>query len=277
MLCLFVSQKRNVSIVPQPGDSMDTKPSIEEVLQYAQPLILKFIGQFACDLPEEHKEEIVQTANLRLLQAYTVLDVTKGWKSFVYNHSKGAVLDYLKFGAGFQESKWSIAKTENHESKYVSKIRERISLSNRDDETFELDQVLGANGIFSELEIDKMEIRWELVARMARIDQCIHAMALHLLGNGIEEIAPGFDKCRSRIGQLIQAFVDRFDEPLWAASPWFLQMCYAFGLCKALGIPDVDQSTIAGNGSCGWDLEPIDLESLPELPDEPEQLALKLE
>lgn len=260
---------------PNTGSPLiDAKPSIEEVLRYADPLIMKFIGDYAADLPYEQKEEAQQTARLRIVQAYKVLDAAAGWKSFVFNHSRGAVLDYLKFGAGFQESKWSISKTEEHGSVHVSKIRERLSLFDSDGESVEIDQILGSNGMFSELDPDAVTIRWELVARMATADPCIHAMARFLLGYAIEDMAPEFDKCRSRVGQFIQAFVDRFDDPQWAESIWFLQTCYAFGLCKAMGLPDVDQSTIPGNPKCGWDYPPKDLASLPEIVEHPLQFSL---
>lgn len=236
---------------------MDGQPSLEEVLKYAKPQVMKFIAQYAMDLPFEQKEEIEQTAYIRLIQAYGGIDANAGWKSYVYNHCRGAVLDYLKFGVGFQEDKWSIAKTEDVDSKYVGKIRERVVIVDADDGELEIDYVLGANGVFSELVTDRIEIKWDLVARMASQDDKIHALAKYIRGISLEEMAPTFKLCRSRMGQLLYESINRFDDPSDATNPWFLQTCYAFGLCERLGMPNVDQSL-------GWSFNPVDLDEIKE-------------
>lgn len=235
------------------------KPTINEVIAYSKPLIMKFINQYASSLPREHKEEIEQTAYLRIIKAYEGLKADGGWKSFVYNHSRGAVLDYLKFGVGFQEDKWTIAKDEEHGSRNVHKIRERIHLS-FDDNDFTIDQVLGQEGIYNELNLDEVRIRWDLVARLARVDDQLHAFALWIRGYHIEQIGPVFHLSRARIGQLIESFIARFKNPT-PNDYWFRQICYALGICEMLDIKDVDQSA---NYECklGWNYEPVDLDSL---------------
>lgn len=238
------------------------KPSLEEVIKYATPQVRLFIGKVATDLPWEQREEIEQEAYLRLIEAYENLDPEKGWKSFVYNHCRGTVLDYIKFGRGFHEQRWSIAKEETHGSKHVTKIRERVFMvSSEDGDDLDLDQVLGSNGVFKSLKEKPVSIRWDLVARMSSQDECLHVFAKHLRGIGIDEMVPVFNLCRARIGQLIQAFIDRFDNPDYAECPWFLQTCYAFGICEELGLPDVDQSKVLGF-SIGWNHRPVDLDSL---------------
>lgn len=241
------------------GEYVATKPSLDEVLKYAEPLIMECIGEKAADLPREQKEEIQQSARLRIFRSYAKLDPDAGWKSFVYTHARGAVKDYLKRGSGFKESGRNIRKLEKVGSKNSGKMRERVFLHVTDGDELEIDQILGNNGIFSQLETGR-KIRWGLVARMASVDECVHVMALHCRGVGIEEMAPRFRLSRSRVGQLIQAFVDRFDDPEWANSTWLLQICYAFNICEEFGLPDIDQSTIPGNGRCGRDLAPVDLD-----------------
>lgn len=237
------------------------KPSIEEVLKYAKPQVLKFISQFASEVPDEHKEEIEQCAYVRLLDSYEKLEADLGWKSFVYLHCRGAVLDFLKFGKGFGETKWSISKVEQNGSKHISKIRERVSFSDDNNDTCPLEYVLGINGVFNEATIKLVNINWDLVSRMASEDIGLHCFAMHIRGFHLEEIAPVFGISRARVGQHIQAFVARFDDPEIADQTWFLQTCFAFGLCKYLGLPDQDQSEIV-NYSVGWNLKPVDLDSL---------------
>jgi hypothetical protein len=246
---------------------MSTKkamPTKQEVLEYAKPLLRKFISENAADLPYEHKQEIEQSGYLRILSHYDVIDAGAGWKSFVYNHCRGAVLDYLKAGHGFQENRWTIAKQEGKNSRFKTKIRERVSVVNSDDESLGIDALAGLFGIFDELDLPRIEIRWELVAKMASQDKVIHAFAKHILGQTIEQIAPTFGKERARAGQMVQAFIARFDDSSQLTEKnrqWFLQTCYAFGLCGILGLEDIDQGV-------AHTLEPVDLELVCENPEQ---------
>lgn len=249
------------------------KPSLDEVLKYAKPQVKKFLSDYAKDYPQELKEEMEQSAYLRLVEFYPQLEADSGWKSYVYHHCRGAVLDYIKFGKGFQEQKWSIQKTEGATSRFQDKIRNRVSLNDLQGEDVEIDHILGSNGIFSELKDAQSSIRWELVARMASIDEGIHALAKFILDIGIKEMTPSFELGRSRISQLIDAVVARFDDPEQAECPWFLQTCYAFGLCEHLGMPDVDQSEVVGY-SIGWNLEPVDLLEIKKPKRKSKQLTL---
>lgn len=238
------------------------KPTIEAVLAYVRPLTLKFIAQFARDLPEEQREEIEQSVNLKVIQAYKGLDPDAGWKSYAWNLARGAVLDYKKHGQGFQESRWSIAKEEAHDSIHATKIRERVfhgppGLEDMPD----LEAVLGRSGVFSETEIDTIRIRWDLVARLARRDDELHAFAKWIRGYELEEMAPHFGLSRARIGQLIQQFIDRLDTPSEMDSPWNRQIAFSLGIARHFGVPDCDQARLYLY-PIGNDLDPVDLDDL---------------
>lgn len=252
--------------------SNDKMPTLAEVLDYAQPQLRKIIGKKAKDLPEEQKREIEQEGFIRLIANYETIDPTKGWKSFVYTHCHGAVLDYLKAGEGFEESRTSIRKTEPKGSKNPDKIRDRVQLIDFDGHDADIDVVLGNNGRYSKVYSSDVTINWDLVSRMSSIDECLRAFAMHLRGHTIEQIAPTFGHCRARAGQLIQAFVARFDDPNQSNEIWFKQTCFAFGLCKVLNMPDVDQSVVLGY-SVGWKLEPVDLDDVAVVEEE-QQLDL---
>lgn len=232
----------------------------ETVIRYAQPIVYKFILKYAPDIPHEHKEEIEQTAYMRLLESFDSIDPSLGWKSFTYNHCRGAVLDYLKFGVGFAENKWSIRKDEAQDARHRNKIKERVFLDTADGEDIDMDHILGQNGIFNSLSEPEISINWALVSRMASVDQAIHAFAKRIRGFEIKEIARCFGISKSQAGQLIAIFIDRFDDPQLCSDVWFLQTCYAFGLCKHLGLKEVDQSTICGF-RVGWNIPPVDLDS----------------
>jgi RNA polymerase sigma factor (sigma-70 family) len=257
------------------------KPTIEEILKYAKPIVKKFIGQHAADSPREHKEEIEQCAYVRLIEAYDRIDAEKGWKSFVYTHSMGTVMDYLKSGRGFMEQKWSLqdkpeeenddeaelADTDQAEipagaatSHRLPRMRQRVYLVSPDGEDMAIDQVLGQCGIFNQLDIEKLNIQWRLVAKLASQDDRLHAFAKWLLGFNLEEIGQVFGLSRGRVGQMIKEFIALLDDPVASESPGLRQTIYALGLCRKFGIPDRDQSEIFGI-AIGHDLIPVDLES----------------
>lgn len=241
------------------------KPSLDEVLLYAKPMVWQWIAKLAQKIPKEQQDEIEQEAYVRLVKKYPEIQA-QGWKSLVYNHCRGAVLDYLKHGKGFEEDSWSLQKPEEVGQVHAGKMHSRISLLNSDDEDVSIDQVAGQNGVFDGFDMDKIEINWELLARLASKDKCIHAFALHLRGVTLDQMAPVLGVEIARAGQLVQAFVDRFDDPEHADCPWFKQTCYALGISELLGMGLLDQSGVRIGGlefiSIGWNLKPVDLDSL---------------
>lgn len=217
--------------------SSHIKPTLDEVLAYAEPQIKNWISKEAKNLPFEQIEEILQEGFLRIIKAYEGLDPEKGWKAFVYNHARGAVLDYLKGGHGFTEERWSIAKPEEHESRNVSKIRSRVGLVNEEGENMSVDFVLGMNGEFDE-RVDRLKLDWDLLSRLAYRDKGVNCFARLIQGYSIEEIAQNQGLSRARVGQIIDDFVSRFDDPDEAFNPWFQQVCFALGLSHKLGFPN---------------------------------------
>jgi RNA polymerase sigma factor (sigma-70 family) len=237
------------------------KPSIQEVIQYAKPIVKKFIGKHATDIPHEQKEEIEQECYLRLWEAYEKIDPEKGWKSFVYNHCRGSVLDYLKAGKGFSEEKWTLSNEEEEGEIKVPKMRDRAFMVNTDDDSLDIDTVLGASGVFSTFDIDRINIRWNIVAKLASTDEKIHVFAKWLRGFNLDEMGVIFGLSKSRIAQMISDFIQMLDDvDMQCASPWVRQTIYAFGLSMHYGIEDIDQSRIFGI-QIGQDLIPVNLDS----------------
>lgn len=244
------------------------KPTIQEVIDYARPIAGKLISEKAADAPREHKDEIEQCVMLRLIEAYPGLDESKGWKSFVYNHTRGAILDYLKFGDGFAEQRWSLRDGEPEEGEdpapvKVPKLTSRVELyrDGEKDDAFDIDRALGQHSIFHELDVESPVIKWELLARLASKDEHLHAFAKYLRGISIEDMAPVFGVVRTRVSQMIQAFLDRFDDGEHAECQWFMQTCYALGVSRLLGMPDEPVRYPSGN-HVGFNLNPVDLDSV---------------
>lgn len=257
------------SMFPEQGEIME-KPSLDEVLLYARLAVRATISKKkkARSAPREQQDEMLQAAYERILEKYPEIEA-ESWKSYVYTHSRGAVLDYLKSGEGFAEKRWSLQKPEDVGNTHVGKINERVSLHNSAGEDVSLDQVVGQFGVFNELQLDRIKINWDLVSRMSSQDECLRAFAMHLRGITLDAMAPVFGVKVARAGQLVQAFVDRFDDPVHTDCPWFKQCCFALGLCDRLGVPNIDQSKIMGF-SIGWGLPAVDLDFAPE-PEESKQ------
>jgi DNA-directed RNA polymerase specialized sigma24 family protein len=258
-------------------------PTIEQVLSYAKPLVFKFIAQHSADAPPEHKEEIEQNAYLRLIQAFPTIIADQGWKSFVYNHVRGAVLDYSKFGKGFQESRWSLASSPDESRTPKLTRRVEVYADGEASDDFDVDRALAENGVFRTVTFDRLKIRWELLAKMSSNDEKIHAFARYLRGQTVEEMAHIFSGGngkgvgRTRVSQMIQELLKWFDDPLMAENPHFLQLCYALGVCAQLGMPDVDQSVAAPEfGKGGHTLSPVDLDFIPTAGPDP-QMRFALE
>lgn len=240
------------------------KPSLEEVLAYVKPIIWKFIGKFASDEPREHKEEIEQEAYIKIIKAYEKLDPNAGWKSFVYNHARGAVLDYLKAGDGFEETSWSILKEEEEDAVHRNKMRNRICVVNEDGDELDIDHVLGINGKFSEIRIDIPKINWDVLERMAAQDMELHAFLRTIRGQTLELIASVLGKSRASVGKMVDNFIERFDDPRWASDfgkkPWLDQIIWALGLANEFDIEDCDQTEIY-QVPLGHFNDPVDLNS----------------
>jgi RNA polymerase sigma factor (sigma-70 family) len=259
---------------------MARMPTIEEVIAYAQPMARQFIGKIAADLPPEQHEEIIQELYVRLLTGYESIDPEAGWKSWVYNHARGAVMDYIKFGRGFQESKWNMKSAKSGKA---PKLAKRIGMVEKDgQEDLDIDQILGSHGIFHATNSDDVIIKWNLLAKMSSQDENLHAFAKYLRGISVEDMAPVFGLCRTRVSQMIQVFLDRFDDPEWthgANDIWLKQICYALGICELLGLPDEDQSVVQGF-IVGWMRDPVDLDSLTPhhyLLEQASQMEMKLD
>jgi DNA-directed RNA polymerase specialized sigma24 family protein len=249
--------------IPEPISAESNKPKLEEVLRYAQGNIRKFLGQFAADLPSEMHEEIMQTANLRIIEAYRRLEADLGWKSFVHNHARGAVLDYLKFGKGFEEGRWRLKLSEDGGVPYVEKLRERVSFSSEDQE-HDVDVIAGINGVADFIDESQVKINWALLSRLARIDDATHAFAMWLRGFEAAEIGIALGVCSARVGQLLRRFVEKLNDPnsySYEEEPYINQTIFALGLSKHFGLPVEDESLRMGF-SIGWEQVPVDLDSL---------------
>lgn len=229
-------------------------PTFEVVYAYAEKTTDYFIQKIAKWLPREHKEEIKQDAFLRAAEAYKKFDPDKGWRSFIQLHCRGAVLDYLKLGSG------------NIEDGFVSDeandgLKHRVNLLSDDGASYlSTDEVLGLNGVFTDSceHRPSLNIRWDLVSRMASFDDDLHIVAKVLVGFTQDEIAdqyrlaPHAHISRERVSQRFYEFFDRLDNGYGRFDAWLNQCIYALGLSEYYHEADKDHGV-------GWSLRSINL------------------
>lgn len=245
----------------QEHQAKDPKPSLEEITEYADKMLDVYLGKHAAHLPREQKDEIKQRGFLRLIEAYDRIDAEKGWKAFVQRHCRGTVLDYIRLGAGFEESSLGPSAEEREsdegeldETYAPQRLRTRvIGRDDEKDQTLDVEQVAAVHGIFTDFEPkEKLKLRWRLIARMAAVDQDIHLIAKMLLGFRLTELAAPFQVSREMLHQRLNAFVERLDDPEFYHDPWVQQTIYAFGLSEHFGMEPRDMGV-------GWQYEPVDL------------------
>lgn len=236
------------------------KPTLEEVINFVQGAAKKAAAKCYKGKPTEHQKEMVQEAALWAIENYDKIikfledkvategfeiDGLKGIKTYLRKRSSGEVIDYIKAGNGFEDfTGWN-----------------RVSLSSDDGEDFEIDQVLGSKGIFKDIDPHKINIKWDLVAKLASKDIQFHAFAKQLLGIQLRIIGPVLNVEIARADQLVKEFIDRFDNPEYADCDWFKQCCYALGVSELLGWPNEPIRVSDSKAILGENLEPVDLYS----------------
>lgn len=229
------------------------KPPLDEVVEYATKQISIYVGKIASSLPLEQREEAGQTAMLRVLEAYERIDGSKGWKSFVQRHCSGAILDYIRWGTGFEESTLKKPDEDAEPEKKPWRLKSRLQIVTDHDGEISLDSTLGFVGVSkTQPDIDGYRPNWDLIARMATQDVDIHLVAKLLLGFTQTELSSMFKVSRERLTQRLNEFCIRLDSTEHLGSRWIAQTIFAFGLCSKFHQPEIDLGF-------GWEYDPVDL------------------
>lgn len=223
-----------------------SKPTLDEVMNYAKKRIGIALYKSAASLPAEQQEEAEQEAWVRVLEAYQKID-GESWKSFISTHCSGGVLDYIKAGHGFLEDRRGKDTRKN--------MKDRVSIVDEKGNSLDVDEVAGINGIFHEEDFMKnYDIKWPLVAKMASVDTNIHILAKIILGFDFIELAKIFKCSNEDISRRYRRFLKRLSMPAYARDPWLDQFIYAFGLSETF-------NTASKSNGLGEKLTPVDLYS----------------
>ncbi len=197
------------------------KPSLDEVLAYVEKSLNYNVQRYGKKLPKEHQDEIKQEARMKILERYPKIR-PEGWKAYISQICAGTVKDYKKQGTGFEDG-FGWVRFDN--------------LSSEDDE-ISVDKVLSSNGVFTKADPLKIEIKWDLLEKMASVDQRLLAFLKQIRSEKLKDIAPNLGVSVSRADQLINEFIAKFDDPEEAENPWMIQTAYALGISELLGLPN---------------------------------------
>lgn len=249
------------------------KPTREEVLAYTEKVFNHFMGKrWLRSSPPEQREEMLQEAFIRVLNKYDEFEVDRSWKSLVSSHARGAILDYLKAGNGFEESRWSLQKPDDVGSVHAGKLQTRIALENCEGEDSDVDEVAGRFGVFQQMR-GEIQINWDLLAKLCAGDSELKVFAWWLRGFTYEEIGAAIGVKTARVGQIVGEVINRFDDPTWSSNgeAWLRQISYALGISELLGFVDRNwDGGFVGGGlyvkEIGVNNSPVDLDNLPVMP-----------
>jgi RNA polymerase sigma factor (sigma-70 family) len=238
------------------GAQMSERPSKDDIVKYAKKTVDYHLHKFAKNLPEEQKDEVRQEAMIRVLVAYENLDTEKSWKTYVQQHCKGAVLDYLRAGNGFEETGWIASDKSSVEPTTGMRLTRRIEIVSGDDDSDALnaEDIAGLFGMFDEIEPNEFKPNFDLLFRMSGVDQEIHLITKLLLGFNQTELAEQYEKgiTRERLSQKVDEFFKKLDAPEFIGNRWIEQTIFALGLCEYYTMPNKD------NGQ-GWEFHRFDL------------------
>jgi DNA-directed RNA polymerase specialized sigma24 family protein len=211
-----------------------SKPSRDVVLAFAMKKIPKHIQDNASNKPYEQKEEAAQEAVAEVLEAYERIEENNPkWKGFIDLRCRGAIIDYFKAGKGHQEDRKGKTTRAN--------ITSRVSNTDKEGNEVDIYQLAEVFSMMRENDyMDSMEIKWDLVSKMASADSAIHLLAKLVLGFSMDELEKIFKCSKETLSRRYRRFLKRLDMPSYARDPWMDQFIYAFGLSHVFHLKEVD-------------------------------------
>lgn len=235
------------------GDVM-SKPTREDVIKLAYATAEKFIGRRWRSLPREQADEAKQNAAIRANNKYEALNFEDNWESLIKKNARGAVLDYIRGGEGFEESELKSSNEPEEISQTVSTsnvkaLSSRVDMALDEDGQFaDVEQIAGLYGVFNEMETMEGKINWPLVSRLASEHFEVLVVGMLMLGFYPQEVAEKLDISRERILQVAGGFLEGLDSVENYGRRSTEQIIFAFGLSEYFHQRSID------NGY-GWDFK----------------------
>lgn len=245
-----------------------SKPSREDVIKLAYSTAEKYISRRWRSLPKEQADEAIQNAAIRAHLRYDELNFDENWQSLIKKNARGAVLDYVRSGEGFEESELKSSQdqkdlddAQERATANVRALSSRVDMALDDDGQFaDVEQIAGLYGVFSEIDSENGKINWPLVSRLASQHFEVLIVGMLMLGFYPGEVAERLDISRERILQIAGGFIDSLDAIENYGHYATEQIIFAFGLSEYFHQKSID------NGY-GWDFRVInlfDLDSITE-------------
>ncbi len=243
-----------------------SKPSREDVIKLAYSTAEKYISRKWRSLPKEQADEAIQNAAIRAHLRYENLNFDENWQSLIKSNARGAVLDYVRRGEGFEESELKSAQEqkdldEANERSTVKAFSSRVEMALDDDGQFaDVEQIAGLYGVFNEIDSDHGKINWPLVSRLASQHFEVLIVGMLMLGFYPGEVAEKLNMSRERILQIAGGFIESLDAIENYGHYATEQIIFAFGLSEYFHQKALD------NGY-GWEFRVINLFDLDSIKD----------
>lgn len=217
---------------------------LEILLDHARKVTKQAIRKYCKRCPPEQQDEILQMALLMVLELFDKKQIRrKFWKTYLRIRCRGLAQDYKKQGTGFEDGAGWV----------------RFENMNSEDDEISVDQVLSSNGVFSKWDPARIEIKWEMLAKLASMDFHLECFLKQIRSEKLKEISPVMGVSVSRADQFINEFIERFDDPERYHNDWDIQIAWALGISEMLGLPNKPLLRHDG-GIVGDSLIPINLD-----------------
>lgn len=193
----------------------------------------KYIGRRCKSLPLEDRKEIKSKIYEYFVENFDRISSNDNWAGYVERCCSGMVKNYKRDN----KKRWhELVDTLEDDETPESKM-DRLSVNINHKQGAEL-----------------IDINWDLLSRLCYVDKELHAFVkVKLLGYSLKDVEYHFGVSdQKRVWDLIEAFLSRFKMQSSFRNPWFLQICFALGICELLDIDSVDQRQ-------GYNFEKVDL------------------
>jgi DNA-directed RNA polymerase specialized sigma24 family protein len=229
--------------------------SKDEAIQVVTKIADRLLNKLARFLPKEQREEAKQEMYLRILEYLPDFSRRKNWKGMIYTHCRGAILDYIKRGSGFQEHKKSSEKAKANKSPKIMKSRITVNPSNENGTLGDaVDRSLYNAGEFINPEKflinDFPNIDWLTLYKLASVNRNVFIITLWLKGNSITEIGKLVGLTEQRIDSIRLTTFRDLKLPRARHEPYWRTLIHALGLDDVLDYSGSDWSLKTGLKMC---------------------------
>lgn len=203
-----------------------------ELYSFIEVTAKKHIGKRGSSLPLEDRKEIKSIIFEYFVENFDRVSSEKNWQGYVERCCSGLVKNYKRDNG----RRWNELVDADADESIDEKIdHAHLNWSKKQG-------------------VELIDINWDLLSRLCSADRELHAFVkMKILSYSLKELEYQFNvNDQRRVWDLVEAFLSRFRKPITQPNQWFLQICFALGICELMGLEPIDQKI-------GYGLEKVDL------------------